>query len=330
MNLLNKASQIDRTQWDSLCRRSSTSSIFQTPQMYDFYQRTGLYRQVAVAVEEEGEMKGVAVAVVQEEGLGLRRTLSRRAIVNGGPLLADNISPEALKALLHALCAQLRHRCTYLECRNLNDYSPVKALFKGCGFEYKPHYNFHIDTSDPAEALRRIDKSRRRRIRRATEAGATVSQDPTALDAFYAILHRLYHDRLHRPLPSLPFFRLLLQEPFAHAFFVRDTADNVIGGQIILTLAGQTAYAWYCCGLDHEYHALYPSIMANYAAIHFAATHRFSRYDMMGAGSPDEDYGVRDFKAQFGGTLVEHGRFLKIFRPTVYRLGSHIMKHLSR
>ena len=42
---------------------------------------------------------------------------------------------------------------------------------------------------------------------------------------------------------------------------------------------------------------------------------------MMGAGKPDEEYGVRDFKAEFGGELVEHGRFLCITKSVLYQIG---------
>jgi lipid II:glycine glycyltransferase (peptidoglycan interpeptide bridge formation enzyme) len=42
---------------------------------------------------------------------------------------------------------------------------------------------------------------------------------------------------------------------------------------------------------------------------------------MMGAGKPDEAYGVRDFKAKFGGKEVEHGRFLCVTKTLLYRIG---------
>ena len=43
---------------------------------------------------------------------------------------------------------------------------------------------------------------------------------------------------------------------------------------------------------------------------------------MMGAGKPgDGGYGVRDFKAEFGGKLVEYGRFKCILSPVLYRIG---------
>ena len=43
---------------------------------------------------------------------------------------------------------------------------------------------------------------------------------------------------------------------------------------------------------------------------------------VMGAGKPNVPYGVRDFKAEFGGQLVEHGRFLHICQPFLYRIGT--------
>ena len=45
-----------------------------------------------------------------------------------------------------------------------------------------------------------------------------------------------------------------------------------------------------------------------------------------------EAYGVRDFKAKFGGQEVEHGRFLYISKPLLYKfgvLGVKILKKLK-
>ena len=50
----------------------------------------------------------------------------------------------------------------------------------------------------------------------------------------------------------------------------------------------------------------------------------------MGAGSPDENYGVRDFKARFGGELVEYGRFKKILNPILYEAGKIGLKFISK
>ena len=80
-------------------------------------------------------------------------------------------------------------------------------------------------------------------------------------------------------------------------------------------------YEWFVCGRDGEWKSIFPSSLATYAGIKYAAEHNCPRFDMMGAGTPDEAYGVRDFKARFGGKEVEHGRFLCIIKPLLYGIG---------
>ena len=329
MKLITKIEDINLHCWQELINRSPVANIFQTPDIADFYKKSGLYEIVGCAVEENGLLRGLALCLIQCEGNGLKRLLTSRAIINGGPLLDSNISTEALSLLLLTLKKLLAHRCIYLETRNLNDYSRWKETFGACGFSYVPHYNFHIDVSEGEQVDKRMDKSRRRRIRRATENGVNISCENPDIKGFYDILSNLYRTKIHKPLPPLSMFEQLGKEPFAKYFIVKDSQCKTIGGQLILMLEHHVAYAWYCCGLDKEYHDLYPSIMANYAAIRYAADNGFERYDMMGAGTPKEDYGVRDFKAQFGGTLVEHGRYLHVCRPAIYWMGSKVIALLK-
>lgn len=333
MTLLTQYSQIDPAAWNNLLKGSSIASWFQTPEAYCFFDNLSFMESFVVAVAEGKELLGITVGYIQGDGGMLKQNISRRAIIVGGPVLVDNIHDEAICLMLNTLRQQLSHRCIYIETRNLNDYSQWKETFKKCGFSYVPHYNFHIDTSVSDLVDKRMDKSRRRRIRRANENGVTISCDSPDIKGFYDILSNLYHTKIHKPLPPLAMFEQLGKMPFAKYFIVKDALGKTIGGQLILMLEHRVAYAWYCCGLDKEYHDLYPSIMANYAAIRYAADNGFMRYDMMGAGTPKEDYGVRDFKAQFGGTLVEHGRFLHVCRPVIYWMGSKaiaLLKHLHK
>ncbi len=329
MKLLTDISSINLTQWETLVAQSPVTSIFQSPEMYNFYSHLPLYDVKVFGVEEDNSLKGVIVCLLQAEK-GLKRRLTSRAIISGGPLLDENIHPKTLASLMQATITSLRRQCIYIETRNLNDYSRWKDVFERCGFDYVPHYNFHIDTSVPELVDKRMDKSRRRKIRRGYESGISISNDNEDITAFYNILSDLYHNKIHKPLPPLSMFLQIGETPFAKYFIVKNREGKVIGGQLILMLRQKVAYAWYCCGLDREYHDSYPSIIANYTAIRYAADNGFLRYDMMGAGSPREDYGVRDFKAQFGGTLVEHGRFLYVCRPLIYTAGKLAIKILSK
>ena len=86
-------------------------------------------------------------------------------------------------------------------------------------------------------------------------------------------------------------------------------------------LEGRCIYEWYICGLDKEYREQSPSVMATWAAMEYANAHGLPMFDIMGAGEPGVPYGVRDFKAEFGGELVEHGRFLSVTQPILYQIG---------
>lgn len=334
MTLLTKYSLIDTSAWKKLIKESPVASWFQSDEAYCFFDNLNFMEPFVVAVTDGDQFLGLTVGYVQGDGGMLKKRLSRRAIIIGGPLLSKNITEHQLSAMLSAV-RQLPavKNCIYIETRNLNDYSRWRGTFEECGFEYVPHYNFHIDVSEGELVDRRMDKSRRRRIRRATENGVTISCENPDIKGFYDILSNLYRTKIHKPLPPFSMFEQLGKMPFAKYFIVKDPLGNTIGGQLILILDHRVAYAWYCCGLDKEYHDLYPSIMANYAAIRYAADNGFERYDMMGGGTPGEDYGVRDFKAQFGGTLVEHGRYLHVCRPVIYWMGSKaiaLLKYLHK
>lgn len=331
MKVLNDILLIDRQQWALLVDRSPVSSIFQTPDFFDFVVENGMYQTRLIGVEEDGVLKGVAVCWILAEGKGLKKRLTSRAIINGGPLLDENISEEALTLLLKAIVKELKHRCVYVETRNFNDYSRWKAVFENCGFSYKPHNNFHVDTTSFETVDGNMGKSRRRDIRYTLREGAVAVEATTMdeVDAFYGILQDLYREKVKRPLFPGVLFRQIMGMPFAHLVLVK-YLDEVVGGSLCLELKGRTMYEWFVCGRDHEWRNVHPSELATYEAIRLAVSHGCKCFDMMGAGEPDKAYGVRDFKAHFGGALVEHGRFLYRCRPLVYKAGEIVIKTISK
>lgn len=331
MRLLNDISMVDRQQWSALVDRSTVASVFQTPEMTDFLAKTGLFETAVVGVEENGELMGVVSVLIISEGKGLKKRLSSRAIINGGPLLDDNISNEALSMLLKATIKELKHRCVYIESRNFNDYSSWKAVFESCGFSYKPHNNFHVDTTSRELMEGNMGKGCRRHIKNTLREGVEASEASTIeeVDDFYNILKLLYKEKVKRPLFPPEFFRQIMTMPFAHIMVVK-YCKEVIGGILCLELKGRVVYEWFVCGKDHEWRYVHPSMLATYEAMLLAVRNGCHRFDMMGAGEPGKAYGVRDFKAHFGGVLVEHGRFLHQCKPLVYWAGKMVIKIISR
>ena len=220
----------------------------------------------------------------------------------------------------------------YIESRNFNDYSRWKDAFTAAGFDYKPHLNFHVDTSSVEVVEANLGKSRKRDIRTTIREGVSIKsiydlrfqisvlERERLVREYYEILSNLYKTKVKTPLFPVEFFLELSKHKDAR-FLLTELNGKIIGGTVCVMQEGKCLYEWFACGEDGVYPHVFPSCYATYAGIKYAAEHMIPRFDMMGAGKPDEAYGVRDFKAKFGGKEVEHGRFVCITKPLLYRLG---------
>jgi hypothetical protein len=348
-------SEIDRNEWSRLVASSPTGTWFQMPEAYDFYaSQPDLFKPFVVAISNEAPLseaqhsinpslqtlRAVCVGYVTKEKNPIKQYFTRRAIIVGGPCLADDCTAEEVDALMNAVknLPSLQGRDgerllspIYIETRNFSDYSRWKGAFEKAGFEYKKHLNFHVDCTDKEKMWERLSETRRRQIRKVTNEGVKeftnervkelVSEGVSEQDVreWYEILSELYRTKVKTPLWPVEFFIEAYRKGIGQFMLVRHEG-KVIGGSMVVR-DEKTVYEWFECGLNAEYKELYPSVMATYAGIKYAAEHGYARYDMMGAGEPGVPYGVRDFKAEFGGEMVEQGRFLCICHPFLYRLG---------
>ena len=333
MKLVFSANDINQDQWRDLVKTSPVATWFQTEEAFAFFDRLSFLEAFVVAVESDGKLKGLVVGYIQKDGGKLKQFFSRRAIVNGGPLLAEDITEEELQVLLGFLKSRLKNRVIYIETRNFNDYSRWRKIFESCGFGYEPHYNVQIDTTSLEAVNGRLDRNRQRNIKKALENGIYIDGNPTEkeLEAFYAMLENLYRTKLKLPVFPFVFFTELKKIHSSRFFMAKNKEGELIGGLVCVVLEGRTVYAWAACGDDKGNKILSPSVMVNYTGICHAAENGFSRFDFMGAGKPDDGgYGVRDFKLKFGGELVEHGRFVHICNPALYILGKLAIKIMKR
>ena len=367
--------QIDQQQWQELVQSSATATWFQTPEAYKFYASVNEMMPFAVGVVESQEcdseamgngqwaignetsetessahtpsLKGVCVGYITKETNTVKQYLTCRAIIIGGPLLAEDISATALAALLKAVKAMgngqwaigeennrqspIANRPIYIESRNFHDYSKWKSIFETNGFAYQPHLNFHVDTSSPEVVDQNLGKSRKRDIRTTIRDGVTPVYQSTIeqVRAYYDILLDLYKTKVKTPLFRWEWFEQLYRCPDAR-FILTELEGKIVGGTVCMELKGKALYEWFACGIDGVYPHIYPSTYATYLGIKYAAENGCKIFDMMGAGKPDVPYGVREFKAKFGGELVEHGRFLCIRKPLLYKIGKWGVKWLKR
>ena len=322
--------QIDQQQWQELIENSPVATWFQTDEAYSFYQSVGGMKAFAYGVSEEGRLVGVVVGYITKEKNPIKQFFTRRAIIYGGPLLAEDISNEALTALLKAI-RRLGDKAIYVETRNFHDYSRRKSVFETNGFKYQSHLNFHVNTTSADLAQSNIGKHRWKYIRLSLRDGAKLIDNPSIdqVQAFYTILQDLYQTKVKTPLWSWEFFEKLYH--VEHAKYILVELDGqIVGGTACVCLPGKTVYEWYACGLDNCRDDIRPLSVAIWGEMQYAAENGYPLFDFMGAGKPDEPYGVRDFKAEFGGELVEHGRFLCVRKPLLYKIGTLGVKFLKR
>lgn len=321
---------IDLIEWKELLDRSVSASFFQSKECYDLYNQLSFLKPFLIGVSENEQLKGLVCGYIISDGNCLKRFFSRRAIIPGGLLLDANISEDALKMLMKELKYQLSKKSIYIEIRNYNDYSDLKTKIQNTGFVYKPHLNFQVYTPSVDIALQKLSTTKRRDVKLSKKEGAEIllTHDPTDIKAYYELLVHLYHTRIKTPLFPYEFFEKLTKSEYAK-FFIIKYKDKVIGGSTCVSFDNRTLYEWFVCGKDGEFKNVFPSTLATWAAIEYAANNGFQKFDMMGAGNPNEGYGVREFKSKFGGELVEHGRFTKINSPLFYKIGT-LYIHLKK
>ena len=331
MSEIVEVKDIDRLAWDGLVESSSVATWFQTWEAYIFFDGLLFLETFAYGIVNEGHLRGVVVGYIQKDGGRIKRYLSRRAIVIGGPLLADDISDDELTTLLRALKLRLSKKAIYIETRNFNDYSRWRKLLEDNGLVYEPHYDIHVDTSTMDIMEKHLGKSRKRDIRVSFRDGATLVTQPTMdqVRDYYLILSDLYKNKIKTPLFPIDFFEELYRLP-SSVFLLVEYEGQIVGGTVCVGLSGKAVYEMYACGKDGVHKNIFPSEVATFAGLQYAANNGFPCFDMMGAGKPnDGGYGVRDFKLKFGGRLVEYGRNVFVCNRFLFgigKLGVKIMK----
>ena len=325
MIIIRTYSEIDKQDWRLLAETSPLSTWFQTDEAYRFYQSVSDMCAFVYGVMEEDKLVGVIVGYITQEKCKLKQYFTARAIVVGGPLLDENISESALTMLLQTVKKQ-QGEAIYIETRNLHDYSRWKTVFKANGFAYQPHLNIQV----ACNAMHTMSEQRQRQVKKAIKNGAEICEASSEQEIrdWYQILRQLYRQKVRTPLWSEAFFLQFYRHGVGKYLLVK-YEGKVIGGMMCPIFAGKAIYEWYVCGLDEVYREQYPSVMATYAAIEYAKQNDIPMFDFMGAGVPDQPYGVRDFKMEFGGEMVEYGRYLCVRKPLLYKIGKWGMKILK-
>ncbi len=300
------------------------ANYFQTLDFFRFIETVRGYRPfLLLAVTDDGAIAGSLMGVIQTDGGAIKSWFSRRLIVWAGPLLpANTAAAENIEVAKKLLKKHAEGKAIFIEFRNFFDCSELNPAFEACGFRFRPHLNYLVKTDDENAIKNRLSSNRRRQIKTSLAAGAVITEPESEEDvlAMYRILEKLYREKVKKPLPGPDLFVNMWKSPSTKVFLVK-YEGQVVGGSIGPVYRNKVLYQWYVCGENGVINGVHPSVLASWAPIEYGAKNGFDHFDFMGAGRPEEDYGVREFKARFGGEEVCYGRYEMVLSPALYQVG---------
>lgn len=311
---------LDEARWREFVDHHPRAHIFHTPEIYKAFQRAKGYQpNLWATVDSVGEILALLLPVSITILDRLFLHLTTRAVVYGGPLcVPGKVGREALSVLLHQYNQEVQNSVLFTELRNLSDLDEFQPVLKLRGFSYEDHLNFLIDLSQPLDVIwGNIHSNARRNIKKARKSKVEIEELDHSSDIFtaYHLLRKVY-SRIHVPLPDLSFFQASFNalHPFGMLKILLAKVNDIpIGVLNLLTYKG-IIYYWYT-GTLRDYSQYRAADLLVWRALELGKNNGLQIFDFGGAGKPGERYGVRDFKAKFGGRLVNYGRNICIHAP---------------
>ena len=311
----------DVTKWSEFVYNHPHGNIFQAPEIAEVYKRTKNYESMSLAAinTKNDEVLAILQAVVIKEMNGIVGTFSARSIIQGGPLFIENENGiQALKVLMEHYDKIAQKKALYTQIRTLWDTSRILSFLNGIGYEYEERLNFLIDLNRPKEEIwQDIHKSRRKGINRAANKGVVIEEvrDKKFISIFYGIVEETYKNA-RIPLADISLiessFESLVPKNMA-TFYIAKYEDMQVGARAVLNYRG-LIYDWYA-GASSAHLSLYINEALVWHILKEGANNSYHTFNFGGAGKPNEEYGVREFKRRFGGEMVNFGRYTKIHSP---------------
>jgi len=307
--------------WYDFLDAHNDATIFQSPYISDLYDKQPGYSSQTVICGENDEPEGVLVSVKQD--FIKKLPLLSRRIIWGGPLVKN---PEILDNILKYYKKSNRANTLFTEIRNLFDTGASKEIFLKNGFEYIPHLNILFDLNQGIDNLwNAMSGTRRKQIQRGSRRGIKSElinlSDDNRIRECYNILAELY-SKIRLPLPPNDFIHAAIELSTEKHYILCMALlykDEIIGFRMALCFK-DIIYDWYAASKEEHYDK-YPNDILPWEIMKWGVENGYKVFDFGGAGNPDKNYGVRDYKMKFGGQLVEYGRYryyhLKILKPFV-------------
>jgi len=317
---------LDEGKWRQFIETQPTSNVFHTPEMFQVFARAKGHRPTLwAATGNNGQVLALLLPVQVTLMGGFLRRLTTRAIAYGSVLYDPSpAGEEALAMLLRAYKQEVKGSILFTELRNLSDLSAAQPVLNDCGFVYENHLNYLIDLDRSVEqVVQDIGARTRKHIRRGLRKQKVVVEEVTGrgqIAACYDLLQKSY-TAARVPLADRSLFEAAFDVlyPKGMVKFWLARADGVYIATSVELLYKDTLYGWYG-GVDRAYADYTPGELLMWHILKWGVENGYKLYDFGGAGKPGEEYGVRHFKAKFGGELVCYGRNTCVHAPRLLRL----------
>ncbi|MBN2419474.1 MAG: GNAT family N-acetyltransferase [Deltaproteobacteria bacterium] len=313
-------------EWDAFLYSQSFHNAFQSGALMLALKDNPFYRPIGRLFRNgiNGEIIGGYVAHIIQEIRGLGSIIGTRAIINGGPVVRKG-AEEIMTKILEDATHNRELRGVYLEIWHGIDRTAFSNLFKKVGFAYSEHLNYLIDLSQGKETLfQQISKRKRQYIRKNTKLlkiRHVKSEDD--FSAFYTQLVQTYR-RVKVPLIEKNIFREI-QRAGIGWFLLAEHENEVVACRAVLNF-GKNLYDWYA-GSSPLHSEMHANDSLVWWVLEQGAEQGYTRFDFGGAGKPDNPYGPREYKAKFGGKLVNYGRHRIILSPVRYLMLNAALKY---
>lgn len=313
---------LDPENWREFVRNHPDGNIFHTPEMFAVFEQAKGYTPTVWAVVDQREVPLALLLPVDVTLMGgVLYWLTTRAVVYGSVLCEPSKAGcKALRYLLQVYKSEMQGSILFTELRNLIDMSPLDPLLQDLQFTFEGHLNYLIDLDRSVDLIMQdIGRRTRKQIRKGLRDGLVqvrTVENRTELRHWYQVLKQTYsHSQVPLADPSLFEAAFDILHPKGMAVFLLAEIDGQTASCSVELPFKETIYGWYG-GTDRQFSKYVPNELLMWHVLSWGATQGYKVYDFGGAGKPDEEYGVRDFKAKFGGELVNYGRYQLTHAPT--------------
>ena len=323
--------KINTQQWSDFVRNHPNGNVFQTPEMYNSYEGLKGYSPRIFVAYQKDEIVGVLLSVLIKESGALKKHFSARSIIIGGPLVV-NEDKVYLSELLNAYNSYAKNKAIYTQIRNQSEQLINNDTYQHYGYRFHSHLNFIIPLNGEQNIWERIGKGRGKQIKKAEKNKLHVDVycnhneiTNELIEDAYKIIQNVYK-RAKLPLVDVELMKKANENNLLVLFVVKDENDTMLGCRFCLAYK-DCLYGWYAGSFD-KYYKLYPNDILIWETLKWGNSNGYLYFDYGGAGEPNKPYGVRAFKQQMGGTLVNYGRYELIHNRILYKIGTLGLKIL--